>query len=268
MNQKTRSIQLENLTLGDGRFCIIAGPCSVESKESFESIASFVSQNKAAMLRGGVFKLRTDPNSFQGLGSVAFNMIEEVKLRLKQNFIAEVTDPRQIELASQYVEVFQVGSRNMYNYELLKELAKQNKPILLKRGFSATIDEWLKAAEYLEAGGNQKIILCERGVRGFDSKTRNVLDLSSALWVKQNTSYPVIVDPSHGTGVRSLIAPMAAAAAAVGVDGVMVEVHPEPDKALSDGFQALNFSDYKNMVYDVEKVLNALQRELYQVHQP
>lgn len=262
MMQKTRPVKVNNIEVGNGKFCIIAGPCSIESKEQLEIIASHTIKHKSSILRGGVFKLRTDPKSFQGLGKQALQFVKEVKHTMDRPFVAEITDPSQIDLLSEYVDLYQIGSRNMYNYDLLKALGRQNLPVLLKRGFSATIDEWLKAAEYIISGGNDQIILCERGIRGFDSKTRNVLDISSAVWVKQNSPFPVIVDPSHGTGIRELVSPMANAIAASGVDGMMVEVHPEPSKALSDGFQALDLEAYSEMVCSVEKVLGALGREI------
>lgn len=237
----------DNVSIGNGSLCIIAGPCSIESEEQFLKTAMHVKANGASILRGGVYKLRTSPDSFQGLGSNAYDIVNKVKKQLNMPFITEVTDPRQISDLSSIADVFQVGSRNMYNYDLLKELGRYDKPVLLKRGFSATVQEWTLAAKYVESAGNPNVILCERGIRGFDTVTRNILDLATVSWVKQNTDYPVIVDPSHGTGVRNLVAPMAMAAVASGADGLIVEVHPNPEQALSDGFQSLYFDDFEKL---------------------
>lgn len=238
-------------------FYVIAGPCSIESPEQFKETASFVKEYGACILRGGIFKMRTKPNTFQGVGLDGLEWISTIKNELNMPLISEVTDPRQIEQLKNTVNAFQVGSRNMYNYELLKELGQQNLPVMLKRGFSALLDEWLSAAEYLLKGGNQAVMLCERGIRTFETKMRNTLDLASVAYLKQHSKLPIIVDPSHGTGTPELITPMACAAVAAGADGIMVEVHPRPDQALSDGFQALNFDGFKELMSRLKPIIEA-----------
>lgn len=246
--------------VGGHDFAVVAGPCSIESRDQFLMTGQAVRDAGAIMLRGGMFKLRTDPKSFQGLGQDAYSVAKDVKSRLGMPFISEVTDIREIEPMLNVVDVFQVGSRNMHNYALLKELGQAGKPILLKRGFSALIKEWLLAAEYLEKHGNSQIVLCERGIRTFETATRNTFDLNAIAYIKQTTGLPVIADPSHATGARELVTPMALAAAAAGADGIIVEVHPKPAEALSDGFQALTFADFKDLMWQLERVLTALDR--------
>ena len=219
---------------------VIAGPCAIESKEQLLQTGQGVRALGASMLRGGIYKMRTNPNSFQGIGEKAYSFINQVKSEIHMPLISEVIDPRQIADMMSSVDVFQIGSRNMYNYSLLKEVAKTGKPVMLKRGFSATIEEWLNAADYILQGGNPNVILCERGIRTFETKTRNTLDLNAVAYIKAHTSFTVIVDPSHGTGRPELIAPMAAAAIAAGADGIMVEVHIDPLHSKSDAFQALS----------------------------
>jgi len=247
-------------------FYVIAGPCSIESRAQFEETAGFVKEFGASILRGGVFKMRTSPDSFQGVGFEALNWIAEVKNNLHMPLISEITDPRQIETLASTLDGFQVGSRNMYNYELLKELGRTQKPVMLKRGFSALIDEWTKAAQYILDGGNKAVMLCERGIRTFETKMRNTLDLATVSYLKQHSSFPIIVDPSHGTGSPELILPMACAAVAAGADGIMIEVHPQPDQALSDGFQALNFEAFKTLMARLKPFVEASGRKLYTPH--
>lgn len=242
-------------------FILIAGPCSIESEEQIYQITKILSEENLSFLRGGIYKMRTNPHSFQGLGEQAIDIIKNLKKSHDFNFVSEITDPRQIEALSPIVDIFQVGTRNMYNYELLKELGKQNQPILLKRAFSAKVTEWLMAAEYLMQSGNEQIILCERGIRTFETSTRNTLDLSGALVAKEKSSLPVIVDPSHGTGKSSLVTPMALAAAAAGLDGLLVEIHPEPEKAMSDGYQSLNFIQFKQLLKQLRKILASMDRK-------
>ena len=258
----TQNVKLADLNIGDGNFSIIAGPCSIESKEQFLETAQFVRENGGSLLRGGMFKLRTNPDSFQGLEDQAFQIVKEVKKEVGLPFISEVTDPRQIGDMDEVVDAFQVGSRNMHNYALLKELGNTSKPVLLKRGFAGLVKEWLLSAEYIRKHGNPNVILCERGIRTFEDATRNTLDLNAVAYVKANSDLPIIVDPSHGTGVRELVTPMALAAAAAGADGIMVEVHPRPSEALSDGFQALNFDDFKGLTAKLNAILPALDRKL------
>jgi len=262
MATRTRPVKIGSLTVGDGRFTLIAGPCSVESEDLFTEVAQFVKKAGAVLLRGGMFKLRTDPETFQGLGSGAFQIAKKVKDLSRLPFVSEVTDPRQINDMASVVDAFQVGSRNMHNYALLKELGQTQKPILLKRGFSGLIKEWLLAAEYVVKAGNDQVILCERGIRTFETATRNTLDLNAVAFVKQNSHFPVIVDPSHGTGLSSLVEPMSLAAAAAGADGLMIEVHPRPEDALSDGYQSLTLEQFAALSEKLEKILAALNRQL------
>jgi 3-deoxy-7-phosphoheptulonate synthase len=239
-------------------FSLIAGPCSIESYELFRKVALEVKRVGATALRGGIFKMRTRSESFQGLGGEAIEIVRKVKQEVELPFVSEITDPRQVEVLSEVVDVFQVGARNMYNYELLKELGKLRKPVLLKRGLSAYLDEFLAASEYVLKQGNSQVILCERGIRTFEKATRNTLDLSAVPYLQKRSGLPVIVDPSHGTGVRDLVAPMCWAAAAAGADGIIVEVHPRPSEALSDGEQALTLEDFKEMVPRLSRVLQAV----------
>ncbi|MDE0118627.1 MAG: 3-deoxy-7-phosphoheptulonate synthase [Bdellovibrionales bacterium] len=236
-------------------FVIIAGPCSIENEKQIDQIQKVLLEENISLMRGGIYKMRTCPDSFQGLGKEAIDLIQNLKKKRSLKFVSEVTDPRQIETLFSVVDIFQVGTRNMFNYELLKELGKYSKPVLLKRAFSARVKEWLLAAEYVIQGGNNKIILCERGIRTFETGTRNTLDLSGALLAQRESTFPVMVDPSHGTGEASLVMPMAFAVAAAGLDGLLLEIHPEPYKALSDGSQSLNFSQFKQMMKQLKKIL-------------
>lgn len=256
------SVKIGTLQIGGPEFVVIGGPCSVESKEQFQKTAQFVKEQGVKVLRGGLFKLRTDPSSFQGLGENAFNLALEVKKEVGLPFISEVTDPRQIGDFENVVDAYQVGSRNMHNYALLKELGHTNKPVLLKRGLAALYKEWILAAEYIRKSGNENVILCERGIRTFETSTRNTLDLNSLALAKKDTHLPVIADPSHGTGDAALVTPMALAAAAAGADGLLIEVHPEPAKALSDGFQSLDFNQFENLMVRLKKLLPVLERTL------
>lgn len=240
------------------RFSLIAGPCSIESYELFRRVAHEVKRNGATALRGGIFKMRTRSESFQGLGPEALDIVRTVKGEVNLPFVSEITDPRQIDLLAQVVDVFQVGARNMHNYELLKELGKLNRPVLLKRGLAAYLDEFISAAEYILREGNTQVILCERGIRTFERSTRNTLDLSAVPYLQKRTGLPIVVDPSHATGRRDLVSPMCWAAAAAGADGIMVEVHPNPHEALSDGEQALTLEDFKQMVPTLSKILHAV----------
>lgn len=259
---KTRQVKVGSVTIGGPEFTVIAGPCSIENKSQFMETANAVKSAGAVLLRGGVWKLRTSPQTFQGLGTEAFEFIKDVLNQTQMKLVSEITDPRQIEVLDDYVEMYQVGSRNMHNYALLKELGQTRKPVLLKRGFAAFVDEWIKAAEYISAGGNEKVILCERGIRTFETSTRNTLDLNSVLYVKSKTDFPVIVDPSHAVGLREFVPQLALAAAAVGADGIIVEVHPNPAEALSDGRQALTIKDFDELMLKLQRVLSALNHPL------
>jgi len=258
-------VQVGNVKIGGPEFAVIAGPCSIESRSQFEETALAVKSYGAALLRGGIWKMRTDANTFQGLGSEALQFVREVVADTGLGLVSEVTDPRQIEMLDEYVVMYQVGARNMFNYSLLKELGQTRKPVMLKRSFSALIDEWIKAADYITAGGNDKVILCERGIRTFETKTRYTFDLNAVIWAKQNTHFPVVVDPSHAVGIRDMVSKVAFAAAAVGADGIIVEVHPRPAEALSDGKQALTVSDFRQMMSTIEKILEATDRPLLRI---
>lgn len=225
--------------LGGGGFTVIAGPCAVESREQILAAAAAVQAAGASLLRGDAFKPRTSPYSFQGLGRAGLDLLAEARERFGLPFVAEVVDPRQVEMVAGYADLIRIGSRNMSNFTLLAEAGRQPRPVMLKRGFTATIEEWLDAAEYIYKEGNPRIVLCERGIRTFESQTRNTLDISAVPVVQSLSHLPVVVDPSHAAGRRALVAPLTLAALAVGADGVMIDVHPEPESALVDGAQAL-----------------------------
>ena len=239
--------------IGGGHFSIIAGPCSVEGEEQVISIAREVKASGAGFLRGGAFKPRTSPYSFQGMRGTGIEYLTEAKERTGLPIVSEIMDISQLELFEN-VDIIQVGARNMQNFELLKELGHTQKPILLKRGLSSTLEELLMSAEYIMAGGNEQIILCERGIRTFETATRNTLDLAAIPWLKEKTHLPVIVDPSHATGIRDLVLPMAIAATAAGADGLMVEVHNDPEHALCDGPQSLTPAQFSELARDVAQV--------------
>ncbi|MBI4212589.1 MAG: 3-deoxy-7-phosphoheptulonate synthase [Deltaproteobacteria bacterium] len=262
MTKSTRQIQIGQVTIGGPAIAIIAGPCSIESEAQFLEAASQAKKAGAHLLRGGIYKLRTHPQSFQGLGDPALAIAESVRKKLGMPLVSEITDPRQIEGMISIIDVFQVGTRNMYNYPLLKELGKTSKPVLLKRSFSASIEEWLLAAEYIESSGNPNVILCERGIRTFERATRNTLDLSAVAFVKQHSTLPVIVDPSHATGRRDLIEPMSLAAIAAGADGLLIEMHPNAAASLSDGHQAIDGEDLARILSRVEKLGQAIDRPI------
>ncbi|MCS6838148.1 MAG: 3-deoxy-7-phosphoheptulonate synthase [Bdellovibrionaceae bacterium] len=236
-------------------FPLIVGPCSLESNKQVDHILATLNDLNIHLMRGGIWKLRTNPSSFQGLGTDALPLIESIK-RAGLFLVSEVTDPRHIEFLLPHVSVFQVGARNMYNYYLLKELAQTGKPVLLKRSFAATVDEWLKAANYLLNGPCNHVILCERGIRTFEHGTRFTLDLNGALLAKAQSGLPVIVDPSHAIGLREFVPNLALAVAASGLDGLIMEVHPEPDQALSDGRQSMTLQQLQELVPQLDMVLN------------
>jgi len=259
---KTKTVQIGKIEIGGPRFTVIAGPCSIESENQFNQTGQSVKKSGASVLRGGIWKMRTSLKSFQGLGHDAFDFIKKVKAEIGLPLISEVTDARQIEDIHHFVDAFQVGARNMHNYSLLKELGQQSKPVLLKRNFSGFIDEWLKAADYIINGGNENVILCERGIRTFETATRNTLDLNAVVYVKKHSQLPVIVDPSHAVGISDLVPSLCYASAAAGADGLIVEVHPNPAEALSDGDQALTLETFDKMMKQLEKVLHAFDRGL------
>lgn len=247
-------VTVGNTTVGGGSFAVMAGPCSVESCEQVVEIAKAVKAAGATILRGGAFKPRTSPYDFQGLKAEGIDFLLEAKKQTGLPIVTEIMDASHLSMFEN-VDLIQVGARNMQNFELLKELGRTKKPILLKRGLSATIKEWLMSAEYIMAGGNENIILCERGIRSYDSQyTRNVLDLSAVPVLHELTHLPVIVDPSHATGSARLVAPMSMAAAACGADGLMIEVHNDPKKALCDGPQSLTPEEFARVMSDVRKI--------------
>lgn len=249
------------LEVGGGAFTLIAGPCSVDRPATFYSCSEALVTAGAHALRGGIFKMRTKPDSFQGLGREGMEILLEARRRSGLPVVTEVVDPRHLEELDPVVDVYQVGARNMYNYELLKELGRAGKPVLLKRAFTAYLDEWAHAAEYVLRAGNSNVILCERGVRGFDPHTRNILDLASVPVIRSRTGLPVIVDPSHGTGRRELVAPLSIAALAAGADGLLIEVHPDPGSALSDAEQALTPAEFGALARRLKRVRGALEAE-------
>ncbi len=250
------------LRIGGDEVVIMAGPCSVESREQILAVAESVSRSGARLLRGGAFKPRTSPYSFQGLGDEALKLLREAADRCRLLVVTEVMEISQIELMLPYVDILQVGARNMQNFNLLRELGKVRKPVLLKRGIAATIEELLLSAEYLLAGGNYDVILCERGIRTFETYTRNTLDISAIPIVKKLSHLPIVADPSHGTGRRDKVAPMARAAIAAGADGLLIEVHNDPDKALSDGAQSLYPEQFAQLMGELRVIAPAVGRKL------
>lgn len=248
----TKKIKIDDdLYIGDHEFIVIAGPCAVESQKQMDIIGREFYTLGIKIIRGGAFKPRTNPQSFQGLGFEGLKILKSLKECYGFKILSEVLDPRDVERAYDYIDIYQIGSRNMQNYALLKEVGKQNKPVLLKRGMNATYEEWVNASEYISLEGNDNIILCERGIRTFNDYTRNTLDLMSVPVMKSKTEYPIIVDPSHGTGRRNLILPASKAALAIGADGLLIEVHPRPEKALSDGEQSLNIDEFKRLLKEI-----------------
>ena len=251
-------VDVNGVKIGGGNFQVIAGPCSIETKEQITEVANDVKNSGAGLLRGGAFKPRTSPYSFQGLHGEGLELLLEAKKATGLPVVTEIMDASHLPLFED-VDLIQVGARNMQNFELLKELGKINKPILLKRGLAATIEEWLMSAEYIMAGGNENVILCERGIRTYETAMRNTLDLSAIPMLKKKSHLPVMVDPSHATGIRDMVEPMALAAIAAGADGLMVEVHNDPAKALCDGPQSLTPEQFDTLMKKVNKT-----REFFQ----
>lgn len=256
-------IEFENgVKIGGKKIHVMAGPCAIESKELLIQIAEDVKTAGASFIRGGAFKPRTSPYTFQGLGEEGLKYLSEAKKKTGLLVITEVMDPRDIELILPYTDIIQIGTRNMQNFRLLTEVGGYDKPVLLKRGLSATIKEFLMSAEYIMAKGNTKVMLCERGIRTFETYTRNTLDLSAIPVIKKLSHLPVIVDPSHGVGKWDLVAPMAKAAVAAGADGLIIEVHPNPEEAFSDGEQSLKPKAFKELMKDLKAIAKAVGREL------
>ncbi len=245
-------IHAGNTVIGPGFLTIMAGPCAIESRQQLMETAFAVKKAGANFLRGGAYKPRTSPYSFQGLEEEGLRYMKEAREATGLNVICEVTSQHAIETAVKYVDMLQIGARNMQNFELLKEAGKAGIPVLLKRGLSATIDEWLNAAEYIMSEGNPDVVLCERGIRTYETATRNTLDISAVPVLRERTHLPVIVDPSHATGVRAYVAPLARCAVAVGADGLMIEVHPNPACALSDGPQSLTFQQFDQLADELK----------------
>ena len=248
--------------LEGGQFTVIAGPCSVESREQLLSVSEMVKKAGAKIIRGGAYKPRTSPYSFQGLGEEGLKLLKEANQATGLPTVSEVIDPADVELMGQYVDALQIGARNMQNFRLLEAVGDAKIPVILKRGMSATIEELLLAAEYIYARGNTQIVLCERGIRTFETATRNTLDLNAVALIKQKSHLPVIVDPSHGTGIRELVTPLSRAAAAVGADGIIVESHLKPEEALSDGHQALTESMFHQLMSDIQPFVTAAGKSL------
>ncbi len=255
-------VTLGDVRIGGDEVIVMAGPCSVESEEQVRAAAAAVRRAGAKVLRGGAFKPRSSPYSFQGLGEEGLRLLRWAADEQNMKVVSEVMDLSQLDLMDRYADILQVGARNMQNFTLLRELGKRRKPVLLKRGISATIEEWLLSAEYLLAGGNMDVILCERGIRTFENYTRNTLDISAIPVVKTLSHLPIMADPSHGTGRRDKVAPMARAAVAAGADGLIIEVHCDPDRALSDGAQSLFPSQFDRLMAELRIIAPAIGRSI------
>jgi 3-deoxy-7-phosphoheptulonate synthase len=253
--QKT-AIQVGDVSIGDGGFVVMAGPCSVEGRDQLMSTAEAVAASGARILRGGAYKPRTSPYDFQGLAEEGLKLLAEARKRTGLKVITEVLDTEDVELVAEYADILQIGARNMQNFALLKKLGEVSKPVMLKRGLSATIKEFLLSAEYIVTHGNPNVMLCERGIRTFETATRNTLDIAAVPLLNELTHLPVIIDPSHATGKRSLVRPLAKAAVAVGADGLMAEVHPCPEEAWSDGPQSLRFEEFASMMRELQPYID------------
>ena len=260
--QENTVVTAGSAVFGSNAVAVIAGPCAIESYEQLLEAAVAVKEAGACMLRGGAYKPRTSPYSFQGLEQEGLKILKTVSREVGLPVISEVTDPRHVEVMIDSVDMLQIGTRNMQNFALLKEVAKSGKPILLKRGIAATIEEWLMAAEYIMAGGNENIVLCERGIRTFETYTRNTLDLNAVPMVKYLSHLPIIVDPSHGTGNWRLVNPMSKASLGAGADGLIIEVHPCPEEAVSDGQQSLTPGKFNQLLVELQSVAIAMGRSL------
>lgn len=255
-------VEIGDIVIGGTGIHVMAGPCAVENEEQLLTVANLVKQAGATILRGGAFKPRTSPYSFQGLGEEGLKLLAKAREATGLKIVTEVTAAEHIPVVVEYADILQIGARNMQNFHLLKEIGKTNKPVLLKRGPCATFEEWILAAEYIMAEGNFNVIFCERGIRTFETYTRNTLDISSVPVIKQLTHLPVVVDPSHGTGKWQLVKPMALAAIAAGADGLIIEVHPKPSEALSDGSQSLTPNNFMALMEELESVAQAVNRKL------
>jgi len=254
------SFKVGDVTIGGNEITIISGPCSVESREQFRTAALAVKASGARIVRGGAFKPRTSPYSFQGLGEEGLKIMAEISEEIGLPTISEVMEPEMVPMVSEYIDILQIGARNMQNYPLLNAIGHSHRPAMLKRGLSATIEEMLLAAEYILAGGNHNVILCERGIRTFETWTRNTLDISAVPVLQKVTHLPVFIDPSHGTGYADYVAPVSRAAVAVGADGLMIEMHPTPERALSDGEQSLTPEALSALIPELRRVARAVNR--------
>ena len=261
-NQQDTIIKIKDVEIGGNEVVVIAGPCSIESRDQIFTIAEMASKGGAKILRGGAFKPRSSPYSFQGLGEEGLKLIREAADKNNLLVITEVIQPSQIKLVDKYTDIFQVGSRNMQNYPLLIKLGKTAKPVMLKRGMAATIEDWLLSAEYILSNGNMNVMLCERGIRTFETYTRNTFDLSAIPVVHQRSHLPVVADPSHATGLRDKVIPMARAAIAAGADALMVEIHHDPENALSDGPQALLPEQFYEMMRQIKLIAEVIGRKI------
>ncbi|MBI2101551.1 3-deoxy-7-phosphoheptulonate synthase [Candidatus Woesearchaeota archaeon] len=255
-------ISVDGVKIGGNEVVVMAGPCSVESREQIIETAKAIKKSGAKVLRGGAFKPRTSPYSFQGLGEEGLKLLKHAKEETGMPIVTEVMDTRNVPLVCKYADILQLGARNMQNYDLLKEVGRCKRPVLLKRGLSATITEWLMSAEYIMSEGNHNIILCERGIRTFETLTRNTLDLNAVPAVKELTHLPVIVDPSHGTGKYTLVSPMAKAAVAAGADGLLIEVHTNPEKSVSDADQTISTKRFENLMRELKLIASAIGRKV------
>ena len=259
--KKERSIiKVGDISIGDGGLVVMAGPCSVETREQLLSTAESVAKAGAQILRGGAYKPRTSPYEFQGLAEEGLKLLAEAREKTGLKIVTEILNAGDVELVEEYADILQVGARNMQNFELLKKLGKISKPVMLKRGLSATIKEFLLSAEYIVSNGNPNVMLCERGIRTFETALRNTLDLGVVPLLNELTHLPVVIDPSHGTGKRSLVPPVARAAVAIGADAIMTEVHPCPEQAWSDGPQSLRFEEFDQMMADIQPYVKLRQR--------
>lgn len=253
------------IPVGGNDCIVVAGPCSVESEEQIIATAHAVRKAGATMLRGGAFKPRSSPYVFRGLGEEGLRLLAKAREETGLPIVTEVMTPSHVEMVCQYADVLQIGARNMQNYQLLEEVGRTKKPVLFKRGIAATVEEWLLSAEYIISQGNPNVILCERGIRTFETSTRNTLDLNSAALVKRRSHLPVIVDPSHGTGKWRLVSPLSMAAIAAGVDGLIIEVHPDPDRAKSDGAQSLNFENFAALMPRLRAIAAVCNRRIISI---
>lgn len=262
MQEECTIVDVKGIKIGGDNFTIMAGPCSVESRDQILEVANSVGRSGAQILRGGAYKPRTSPYAFQGMELEGLDLLKEARKETGMPIVTEIMSVDLVKTFEKEVDIIQVGARNMQNFDLLKALGKIKTPILLKRGLSATIEEWLMSAEYIMAGGNENVILCERGIRTYEKYTRNTLDLSAVLAVKKLSHLPVIVDPSHATGKRFMVKKLAMAAAAVGADGLMIEVHNDPENALCDGAQSLRPEQFEELVIDVKKILEVVEKKM------